>query len=676
MKRKYYQIEKKSRTAYRRYRLHKVKKNWVVKSSVIGAMILGGSSSAAAVEAIDPASIEQAVEPSEETPPLEPEVIEQAVDVPVAAEEKAAEESTEPVAEETKEVTENVEPVEVKTEEDSKDAVGVQKTPLEEKIDVEIVQPALSLARTVQNEPEIASLITNLLQAQEDDTVNYYGGVTTAANELKAAVPEAKRIRGEAVDTANAAILYDGYFEIMEGWSYHNLLDSPHAALVDARTGATSLNPTVTSAELVALADEYMVLIRQVENEIINLGKAGPLSDQGNNIVQTKVTYRYIDRSGNKVIEDIVKDAVSGNDITPEKITIEGYTYDGEDRANSDPDMIVNEDGTSMVVYFYRANKAEITYRYVDENGDSIISDHNEASTVDAAIPERIIDIENYTYSAKGEDSDSDMIVDRSGKSVVTYIYTANKATVTHRYVNEKGETLEEDQTEQAAVGSPINGKITEIEGYTFKQIDANSDDDMKVDADGSSVVIYVYAANDAKVIYHYVYENYAHEFYHEEYVTVDTKVDAVIEEKIDVIEGNYYVGKSEDSDADMIVDRDGISEVTYVYQLMGAYSGVRPDSDDSDWDHIPLFYWNDPDDPSKAMAPDDPRNNQVIPYYPGYQATDEFGNPLELVDPDDPEKGYKPPGFLDHTTDTVIKYVEDDDTDSDSDADSDSDSD
>lgn len=416
MKRKSYQMKKKSRTAYRRYRLHKVKKHWVVKSSVIGAMILGGSSSAAAIESVDPAAIEQAVDPKEVSPPLEPEIVEPLqensnVDNPEAAaiEEQVTVDSTETVPTESPEIskvpeaiTTEVEEVE-QPDEASTDVVGTRMTPLEEKVDEEIVKPALNAAQTVQNEPEIAALITNLLQAQQNDTVDHYGGVTSAANELKAAVPAAIQKRNEAVSQANAALLYDGYFEIRPGWSYHNVLDAPYAALMAGRSGATSSNPTVTTSELIKLSEDYMVIVRQVIDEITTLRKPGPLSDQGGTGVKTTVTYRYIDRSGKLVIPDVVKDAVSGDEINPEKIAIEGYTYDGEDTDSSDSDMKVNEDGSSLVVYFYRANAGEITYRYVDENGTPIDSDYVEQSTVDAEIPERIIDIENYTYSKKGQ---------------------------------------------------------------------------------------------------------------------------------------------------------------------------------------------------------------------------------------------------------------------------------
>lgn len=309
MKRKYYQMERKSRTAYRRYRLHKVKKNWVVKSSVIGAMILGGSSSASAIEAADTMAIEQAVDPTEDSPAIESEITEQPLAETAASNEEIVEqnveqsitESEEPVVDDSTEILQDEEIDEKETaEEVSTVAIDGRKTPLEEKVDVEIVQPALNMAQTVQNEPEIAALIASLLQAQQEDTVNYHGGVTVAADALKAAVTGAIETRNVAVDKANAAINRWDYRNFQPDWTYQNFLGPAFTALLEGRTGATSTTPTVTSSELETLADEVVTKGQEIEDEIFTLGKPGPLSDQGGTAVKTTITYRYIDRSGKK----------------------------------------------------------------------------------------------------------------------------------------------------------------------------------------------------------------------------------------------------------------------------------------------------------------------------------------------------------------------------------------
>lgn len=90
---KYKIVTSPPKNIYKRYRLHKVKKNWVVKSSVIGAMILGPSLGSTA---------------------------------------KA-------------ETMGNTEAVEILPQ--GSDKSGLLRSPLTEKVDKEIVQPALKKAR-------------------------------------------------------------------------------------------------------------------------------------------------------------------------------------------------------------------------------------------------------------------------------------------------------------------------------------------------------------------------------------------------------------------------------------------------------------------------------------------------------------------------------------------------
>lgn len=448
MKNRQYQVKKTAKNAYRRYRMHKVKKNWVVKSSVISAMILGGSSSASAVEAVDPMAIQQAVDPQEDSPPIEPEVIEQPVEESVLPEEvpdESAPSMEVPVAPDTvesnvsptenkevvQEVTqqpqkeETVETPNVETQTETKptkevtmtvpsDAINFteaesRKSDLEIKVDVEIVQPALRVADTVQNEPEIAALIQKLLQAQIDNPTNHNSkvSVSDAANALKAAVPAVSRRKDAAVDRANTATWGETYVDFgsqfgME-WSYQNYLGSAIAALKAGKQNTLAIPPTVTIEELERLTNDVNEKVANIENEIDVLGVPGPLSDQKGTAVKTKVTYRYIDDSGKNVIPDVVKDAVSGNLIPHEKIFIEGYTYNREDKEASDSDMKVDEDGSSVVVYYYKANRGTITYRYIDENGAILSPEHTEQSTVDAEIPERKLDIEDHAFLKMGK---------------------------------------------------------------------------------------------------------------------------------------------------------------------------------------------------------------------------------------------------------------------------------
>ena len=454
---KYRIVTSPPKSVYKRYKLHKVKKKWVVKSSVIGAMILGSS-----------------LGPSTKAESL---------------------------------VQNEADMMDVLPE--GSDRSGLVRSPLTEKVDKEIVQPALTLARAVENEPEIAALIQNLLKIQADNPTDTGGTVTNAANELRAAIPAVESARRAATTKANQAInQYKTYIDWEEGWTYHNVLDQPYQDLLAARSGATATPPTVTTAELKTFTEAFADIGAQVEDEIMTLWGPGPLSDQGGEAVQTTVTYRYLSESGKVILPAfIADDAIVGEQIAERNVEIEGYTFK-EISSDSDSDMLANPDGSSTVTYIYTPKDAQVIYRYVDEEGKEIAPEQSVSTKVDAEIAERMDEIEGYTYLRKSDDSDADMIVDRSGQSTVTYIYSTNNALVTHQYVNEQGETIGEDHTEQAAIGSTIIENPVEIEGYTFKEIDTDtSDEDMKVNSDGTSVITYIYTPKDAQVIYRYVNE-------------------------------------------------------------------------------------------------------------------------------------------------------------------------
>ena len=95
-------------------------------------------------------------------------------------------------------------------------------------------------------------------------------------------------------------------------------------------------------------------------------------------------------------------------------------------------------------------------------------------------------------------------------------------------------------------------------------------------------------------------------------------------------------------------IGKDG-STVTYVYKPLGSWIPNIPGQPTS-----PIKYPNDPQDPTKPGQP-----TEVLPYVPGYTPQDENGNPLKLVDPQGPTKGYIVPDVPANLgQDTPINYV------------------
>ena len=95
-------------------------------------------------------------------------------------------------------------------------------------------------------------------------------------------------------------------------------------------------------------------------------------------------------------------------------------------------------------------------------------------------------------------------------------------------------------------------------------------------------------------------------------------------------------------------------SVVNVVYTPLGKYVPKVPEGFEVPKVEKPQ-YPNDPKDPTKPGTP-----TTVIPYVPGTTPKDPNGNPLKLVDPNDPSKGYVPPTPTTPTEDTQITYEKD----------------
>ena len=95
----------------------------------------------------------------------------------------------------------------------------------------------------------------------------------------------------------------------------------------------------------------------------------------------------------------------------------------------------------------------------------------------------------------------------------------------------------------------------------------------------------------------------------------------------------------------------DETDKVTYT--KIGSWIPVDPTTGK---DGEPIPFPNDPNDPTKTGE-----ITQVIPHKDGYTPKDGNGTPLELVNPANPEQGYKPPKITDPKANIKITYEKDD---------------
>ena len=82
------------------------------------------------------------------------------------------------------------------------------------------------------------------------------------------------------------------------------------------------------------------------------------------------------------------------------------------------------------------------------------------------------------------------------------------------------------------------------------------------------------------------------------------------------------------------------------IYTPLGKVVITNPDGSTEE---VP--YTNNPNDPTK------PNDTNVVPYKPGQTPKDKEGNPLEPVNPNKPEEGYKVPTPTDPSKDTPVHY-------------------
>ncbi|WP_169833659.1 MucBP domain-containing protein, partial [Enterococcus pallens] len=412
--------------------------------------------------------------------------------------------------------------------------------------------------------------------------------------------------------------------------------------------------------ERIAISDPNQIVIQGQSYVQLNLyDENGPIG--------TKTINGWPDETGRITAQDL---EFTGYELNLSRLPI------GADALTGEMDVTFPTQGeTTSLDYYYTAKDSSVTVKYMlDTDGDGIGDISINGGDDDQTLPGKY----NEDYFAPIRNYRSinyvlhEIPANRSGKYgdptpdvVFVYQKVGNLIIDTTAYDN----NATGSSTPYAILSDNLSLRDLEVPepvpGYYFineagERLEPGT---MMQPATKMGDTTWRLVPEEATVTYHYV--NQAGETIATD-ITENTTVGASIQDKINVIEGYLYV--EADAGNPTSVGPNGAS-VTYVYKPMGGFIWTNPDTGET----ITVKYPNDSTDPSKAMDPDDPEYPIVIPHVPGYTPTDEGGNKLELVDPDDPEKGYKPPAVADPGEDTTVIYGEDDESDSDSDSDSDS---
>lgn len=215
-----------------------------------------------------------------------------------------------------------------------------------------------------------------------------------------------------------------------------------------------------------------------------------PTTDEG------KVTVKYVDENGKDIADEESTTQKIGTSFLATARSLDGYTVKGDFTKTV---TVTKED--TVVTFTYTKDvtpteKANVTIKSVDENGDSIGTD----TTVSREIGTSYIAVAPQNAGYTLNDDNSKTITVSKDSNTVTFKYTkdattpvdptADKADVTVNYVDSEGNVLQQAKTlTDKEVGSTISEDAPTIDGYTVDQATKT----VTVAKDGSSVITFTY---------------------------------------------------------------------------------------------------------------------------------------------------------------------------------------
>ena len=134
------------------------------------------------------------------------------------------------------------------------------------------------------------------------------------------------------------------------------------------------------------------------------------------------VTAKYVDESGNKLADDIVKSGDIGDTYTTEQKSIDGYTFK-EVQGNTTGKFT---DKAQTVTYVYTKNAkpvvgSNVIAKYVDEKGNKIANDVVKKGNIGDTYTTKQKSIDGYTFK-EVQGNAAGKFTDKA--QIVTYVYT------------------------------------------------------------------------------------------------------------------------------------------------------------------------------------------------------------------------------------------------------------
>lgn len=287
------------------------------------------------------------------------------------------------------------------------------------------------------------------------------------------------------------------------------------------------------------------------------------------------VTVNYVDdKTGEAIAQGKVITGKVFSGYTTEAKEISGYTLI-ENPVNAEGKFTVEP---ITVTYRYKADesdtpdakKAEVTVKYVDENGDEVAKSMTFTGKIGDEYTTEAVTIPDYEL-VKTPDNASGKI--EEGGVTVTYVYKKKEtpsipdlkdAKVIIKYVDEDGKPVSEEKVLEGKAGDEYETSAPKVEGYELVKMPDNASGRM---TEEDIIVIYVYRISkpgekaDAKVTAKYVDESGKQ--LAEDKVITGKAGDAY---KTEPVEINGYVLKETPGNASGTMTETEIT-VTYVYR-------------------------------------------------------------------------------------------------------------
>ncbi|MDO1605290.1 BspA family leucine-rich repeat surface protein [Lactobacillus sp. YT155] len=186
------------------------------------------------------------------------------------------------------------------------------------------------------------------------------------------------------------------------------------------------------------------------------------------------ITIKYVDENGVSIADNKVKSGVMNEPYSETPIAITGYTYKGL-ALGSAPASGKFGASVKTVIFEYTKDPvpaADVTVKYLDEDGDSIAADKVLSGNVGETYTSEQLDIDGYTFKeVQGEAVGTFTDTPQN----VTYIYTKDiipAANVTIQYLDENGNKIAADTVLTGNIGEIFTlPEAPVIKGYTYKAV-------------------------------------------------------------------------------------------------------------------------------------------------------------------------------------------------------------